>query len=131
MAVTTTYQNIAMVIGEESAQKLIGNFGGTELYVHTCDRLPPNHQLVTILGEEVAKRLCHYYGGRVLDVPLNKQAVIKNRNAEIIKLAKDGVCPNDLAKRFTLHVRTIRKIIEKDIKERANAVYAMRQFSLF
>lgn len=131
MAVTTTYENIAMIIGEEAAQSLVSSYGGTELYIPHIDRLPSTHKLVTLLGDEIAKRLCRYWHGQVLNIPLNKKAVTAKRNADIVALAKAGECPNTLATKFTLHVRTIRKIIEKDIKARANAVYELNQFRLF
>ena len=131
MSVTTTYENIAMIVGVEAAQSLIAEYGGTELYIPHVINLKPDHKLVELFGDVTAKRLCGYCGGRVLNVPLNKSAEIAKRNAHIIALAKSGECPNRLATKFTLHVRTIRKIIEKDIRDRANAVYARNQFSLF
>lgn len=131
MTVTTTYENIAMIVGIEAAQIIVSEFGGTELYIPHVDNLKANHKLVELLGIDTARRLCRYWHGQVLNVPLNKKAVIAKRNEQIIALAKQGECPNHLATKFTLHVRTIRKIIEKDIRDRANAVYAMNQFSLF
>lgn len=131
MTVTTTYENIAMIVGIEAAQIIVSEFGGTELYIPHVDNLKANHKLVELLGIDTARRLCRYWHGQVLNVPLNKKAVIAKRNEQIIALAKQGECPNRLATKFTLHVRTIRKIIEKDIRDRANAVYAMNQFSLF
>ena len=32
MSVTTTYENIAMIVGIEAAQIIVSEFGGTELY---------------------------------------------------------------------------------------------------
>ena len=131
MAVTTTYENIAMVVGIEAAQMLVAQYGGTELYIPSLDNLKPDHKLVTLLGIDAAQRLCRYWSSQVLNIPLNKRAQIADRNAKIIAQAKQGECPNKLATQFALHVRTIRKIIEKDIKDKANAVYARNQFSLF
>lgn len=129
--VTTTYENIAMVVGVESADKLVASYGGTELYIPSIENLKADHKLVELLGTESAGRLSRYWSSQVLNIPLNKRAKIGARNAEIVALSKQGKCPNSLATQFTLHVRTIRKIIEKDIKETANAVYAQNQYGLF
>ncbi|HCN16236.1 Mor transcription activator family protein [Streptococcus pyogenes] len=131
MSVTTTYENIAMIVGIEAAQIIVSEFGGTELYIPHVDNLKNDHKLIGSLGIDTAKRLCRYWHGQVLNVPLNKKAEIVKRNQQIIALAKSGECPNRLATKFALHVRTIRKIIEKDIRDRANAVYARSQFRLF
>ncbi len=131
VAVTTTYENIAMIVGVEAAQSLVAEYGGTELYIPHVINLKPDHKLVMLLGDVTAKRLCGYCGGRVLNVPLNKSAEIAKRNAHIVALANGGKCPNTIATYFGLHVRTIRKIIAKDINDRANAIYQMNQLTLF
>ena len=131
VAVTTTYENIAMIVGVDAAQSLIAHFGGTELYIPHVNNLKPDHKLVLHLGDVTAKRLCTYWHGQVLNVPMNKSAVIAKRNAHIVALANDGKCPNTIATYFGLHVRTIRKIIAKDINDRANAIYQMNQLTLF
>ena len=122
MSVTTTYENIAMIVGIEAAQIIVSEFGGTELYIPHVDNLKNDHKLIGSLGIDTAKRLCRYWHGQVLNVPLNKKAEIVKRNQQIIALAKSGECPNRLATKFTLHVRTIRKIIEKDIRDRARCM---------
>lgn len=55
MSVTTTYENIAMIVGIEAAQIIVSEFGGTELYIPHVDNLKNDHKLIGSLGIDTTK----------------------------------------------------------------------------
>lgn len=129
--VTKTYQELEMLLGHDAADKVVAAYRGQELYIPEPSKLHDNHKLVSLLGFDVAQRLCHYWQGNILTLPMQQAKLLAKRNACIVSKHKAGVDKGKLATEYGLHVRTVRKIIEKHHNERAKKAYARMQLQLF
>lgn len=128
---TRTYQELEMLLGHDAADKMVTAYRGQELYIPEPCKLSDGHKLVKLLGMEVAQRLCHYWQGNILTLPMQQAKNLAARNASIISKYKAGVDKAALATEYTLHVRTVRKIIEKYHNDQAKKAYARMQYQLF
>lgn len=106
MRLPKSVQEIADVIGRERALYLIGQLptceiidsrtggrGGRRpmLYVPTTRRLTPDHTLVRILGWNDAERLCNVFGGEILQPASCADIYRRFRDAEIIRMVREGM----------------------------------------
>lgn len=129
--VTKTYQELEMLLGHDDANKIVNACRGQELYIPAPKKLKESHNLVQLLGMDVAQRLCHYWQGNILTIPMQQAKILAARNRAIICENKAGANPSILAKKYSLHVRTVRIIIEKYHNELARQAYVQRQLQLF
>lgn len=128
---TKTYVELEMLLGHDAADTVVAAYRGQELYIPEPTKLDDNHKLVVLLGLDVARRLCHYWQGNILTLPMQQAKTIAKRNADIVLKHKAGTDKGALAAEFGLHVRTVRKIIANYHNEQAKAAYARLQLSLF
>lgn len=128
---TKTYQELEMLLGHDAADKVVAAYRGQELYIPEPAKMSDNHKLVLLLGMDVAKRLCHYWQGGILTLPMQQAKKIAKRNASIVRKHKAGIDKSLLATEYGLHVRTVRKIVEKHNNEQAKQAYARMQYQLF
>lgn len=128
---TKTYQELEMLLGHDAASMLVAAYRGQELYIPEPSKLSETHKLVKLLTLDVAKRLCHYWQGNILTLPMQQAKTLAARNASIIRKHQAGIDKAALASEYTLHVRTVRKIIEKYHNEQAKAAYSRMQYQLF
>ncbi|PID48442.1 MAG: hypothetical protein CR991_11835 [Proteobacteria bacterium] len=133
MTVTTTqtYDELAMFLGNEVADVIVGAFRGQELYVPVENKLCNEHKLVRLLGFENAKRLCHYYASQVITIPMQQAKRIAERDKEIVARYEAGVKKSTLAGEYGLHVRTIRNIVSRHYQRLADEAYQQNQLCLF
>nr|WP_313976172.1 Mor transcription activator family protein [uncultured Psychrobacter sp.] len=127
---TKTYVELEMLLGHDAADKVVAAYRGQELYIPEPAKLNDSHKLVALLGLEIARRLCHYWQGSILTLPMQQKKLLAQRNAEIIKRYKAGADKGEIAALFGLHTRTVRKIIANYHNDKAKAVYARLQLSL-
>lgn len=129
--VTKTYQELEMLLGHNAASQLVSAYRGQELYIPESTKLNDDHKLVMLLGLDVAQRLCHYWKGSILTLPMQQKKILAKRNNEIVNKYKAGTDKSALATEYGLHVRTVRKIIENHNNELAKQAYARLQLCLF
>lgn len=128
---TKTYVELEMLLGHDAADVVVTAYRGQELYIPEPSKLGDNHKLVQLLSLDVARRLCHYWQGNILTLPMQQAKALAQRNADIIVKYKAGTDKADLATEFGLHVRTVRKIIANYHNEQAKAAYERLQLCLF
>lgn len=128
---TKTYSELEMLLGHEAADKVVAAYRGQELYIPEPSRLSEAHKLVMLLGADIAERLCHYWQGNILTLPMQQKKILAARNASIVRKHKAGIDKGALATEHGLHVRTVRKIVEKHHNEQAKKAYARMQLQLF
>lgn len=105
---------IADLIGRQNAIVLTRRFGGRTLSVPTTDNLGDNHPLVFTIGLEPARAMARMYGGTVVDIPTEVNALLDQRNAEIVRrFMDDEESIRSLAFDFGLDRAMIAKIIDK------------------
>ncbi len=128
---TKTYQELEMLLGREAADKMVAAYRGQEIHIPYVKSLPESHNLVKILGLEVAKRLCHYWGGTRLSAPMQYAKTIEARNSAIVKKYKSGIDSNALATEYGISSRQVRNIITQHNNAKAKQVYERMQYQLF
>lgn len=95
------------LLGKRTAQVLL-RVGG-QIYVPS--RINPNCRLARMIGLTNTVKLMQFYAGRHLDLPKMAAHARGKRNAEIEKLAADGVPKVDIAMLSGLSVRQVRNIL--------------------
>lgn len=102
------FQEVAQFIGEEAACRLTTQYGGVRLYIPGT--LKPGHHLCRLLGQEAAQQLAREFGGLNVEIPRACLARIAGRNALILADRAAGMSQRELALKYQLTERTIRKI---------------------
>lgn len=128
---TKTYRQLEMLIGHDAAEKVVDAYRGQELYVPPPEKINDDHKLVKLLGIDVARRMCYYFQGSPLTLPMQQKKILAKRNSEIISKYTAGTGKGTLATEYGLHVRTVRKIIKNHDNELAKQAYARLQLCLF
>lgn len=120
---------ISSVIGHEGMLALVAACGGTRIYVPAS--APPDHWLVSVLGETGAAALCEHFrtyaserksgGGIALDIPaFNRSSYNKTR--ELLHQLDDGTAPaREIALKVGVTERTVyrrRKKYHQKMKSR-------------
>lgn len=101
---------LAEVIGEEAAQKLARDFGGTRLYI---PREPGSaHPLVHSIGVELAARLCHVAAGEIIELPILKSRGERMRERRaIVRLRGEGWTVSAIARRLHCSERHVHRTL--------------------
>jgi len=102
------FQEIAQMIGIEATAKLVAEYGGTRLYI--ASSLNPDKKLLKLLGQEIAQQLADEFGGLRPEIPraVKAHAYLRNENIRADRAA--GMNTRELARKYELTERTIRKI---------------------
>jgi hypothetical protein len=111
-----TVQEVAAVIGRERTLYLIGQLPQCgkrpwRVLVYVPSELPPDHQLVKILGREDAEKLSREFGGLCLQLGRCIGVVRKFRNKAIERMYREGMEAEEIAEVFQLTDRAIRNIL--------------------
>lgn len=102
------WHEIKVVTGEEGAANLVAHYGGTRLYIpHTSKT---DHLLCQLIGQEAAQKLSYEFAGMSVDIPRAAQMLIAQRNGLIAADRATGMSQRQLALKYGLTERTIRKI---------------------
>ena len=130
-AFTKTYQDLEMLLGQSDTDQIMAAYRGRELYIPLFEKLSATSDILVLLGADVAKRLCHYYGNTTITVPMQTAKLVAERNQKIIKKHNAGIDAGAMAAEYNLHVRTVRKIILKHKNDKNKAAFARMQMQLF
>jgi hypothetical protein len=109
-------QEIAEVIGREKALFLIGTHRSVgrrswRVNIYVPKRLPPDHNLVRLLGWQSAKKLSDYFGGEILQ-PSNCRCIEREfRNQAIMERHEAGMPAREIADSLGVTYDTVKKLI--------------------
>ena len=99
-------RDLAETIGLDATLALVERWGGTPLWV----RPEPWPELVTVIGQEAAGKLCYAYALCRLDIPRCVRSVRACRDRAILAASAAGATGSDLARAYGLTRRQITKI---------------------
>ncbi len=102
------FQEIRQFIGDVATAKLVAQYGGTRLYIPIT--LKREHPLCQLLGEETAQQLAGEFCGMSVEVPRDVMLQLVQRNKLILADSEAGMSQSQLALKYGLTQRTIRKI---------------------
>ena len=115
-------REIAEVIGREAALLLIGRLPvcyrdagkkSPKVILYVPKRLPPDHQLVEILGYPTAQKLVDAFGGEIL-YPANCRAILAHQRNELVaRMLDGGARPAIVAELFGMTERNVRNLQRK------------------
>jgi hypothetical protein len=101
------------VIGSESAEKMIAEFGGARIWIPV--QSTSEAKLTQVLGESAASALCAHFGGDYLQVP----NTINGDNVywRIAELHRQGCKINEIALAVGRSRRTVFRLLRKKITD--------------
>jgi len=102
-------QEIAQLIGAAATAKLVAGHGGTCLYITIAPK--PGQALYQLIGQEDAQKLANEFGGMSVEIPRAVMLHIGQRNALIRADRAAGMSQSQLALKYQLTQRSIRKIV--------------------
>ena len=102
-------QEVLNLIGEDAFTKLCMVFGGTRLHISNSQR--SRQRLNVIVGEDSAEKIIFNHQGTALTLPMLSSLEIKRRHLEIIEDFKSGMSQRDIAIKYDLTDRQVRRII--------------------
>lgn len=112
---------IAEVIGRDNALSFIARLpaSGSRSWrkcVYVPKRMPPDHNLVKLLGWSDAQKMRAVFGGEILQ-PSNCRFVYRrHRNRQLLRMASENVPLADIADMLELSVYRVREIIALEPK---------------
>lgn len=97
------------IIGRRLTLALASSLGAGMIYVPK--RPKPCHKLTQIIGLAATFKLAKTFGGCSIRIPVCDQARKASRNAEIWRLAAEGMTQVQLAQEFDITQRQVRNIL--------------------
>lgn len=97
------------IIGRRLTMALASSTDAGTVYVPL--RPKPTHKLVQVIGMAATVKLAETFGGQTVRIPVCDQVRRASRDAEIRKLAADGVTQVEIARRFGMTDRAVRYIL--------------------
>jgi hypothetical protein len=106
-------RTLVEVVGCESAEKLIAEFGGARIWVPV--RSTPEAKLTRVLGDGAVSALCARFGGDYLQVP--NTITGDDIYWRIAELHRQGCKINDIALAVGRSRRTVFRLLRKKITD--------------
>ena len=104
---------LIQVVGYESAEKIIAEFGGARIWVPV--QSTPDAKLTRILGNSAASALCARFGGDYLQIP--NTITGDNIYRRIAELHRQGCKINDIALAVGRSRRTVFRLLRRKITD--------------
>lgn len=99
---------MARIVPLDAVMKISARYGGTRMYLARDPA--PDSEIARLIGSPVARALGAELGGAEIEIPRARAVHHKIRNPEIRRLRTGGASLNDLALRFALTARQLRRI---------------------
>lgn len=104
--------DIELLIGEEAMAKLVAKYGGVRLYIPS-NLNAEHHPICRLLGVKTAQYLADEFGGLSVDIPRAMERQQALRNSQIVADKESGMSQRELALKYRMTTRNIRRIISK------------------
>jgi len=116
-------KELADAIGLGDAIEVCRRWGGREAYIPV--KVAPGDPLALTLGLDTAQRLVTAFGGRRLQLPAERNALLDLRNASILRDAEEGMSQEQIGLRYGLTRQSISHIL----RQMRDAPEARRSFA--
>lgn len=126
MRLPESVKELADVIGTERALYLVGqlprcyvrdkrrpNATATHVILYVPKRLPPDHELVRILGWNDARRLADAFGGEILQPASCAEIYRRFRDDTILRMVREGMKPAAVAALLEVSERHVRNLVRE------------------
>lgn len=119
MASNLIIKQLAKLLGMQTAIILVRRYSNRRLSVPTIDNLHDMHPLVLTIGLLPAQCLCREYGGTMIELPTEVNALLEVRNEEIVRrFLGDGTLTSgesirSISMDFGIDRKYIQKLIDR------------------
>lgn len=107
---------IARLIKVENALNLIEAFGGTKIFIPRRQALNVNTELAQVIGLSKLQMLADQLGNETIEIPMGTPITVAMRNRAIRKDYAAKMTKPQLARKFSVTLRTIRSVINSEEK---------------
>jgi len=105
------FDEVVQTIGLEAACHLTAGWGNSRVYVPTAP--DPTHPLALRIGFTPAVALAKEFGGILLEVPSEYNALRTTREHKVIADRRKGATIGELSRRYGFGHRSIKNILKK------------------
>ncbi len=102
------HQKLIRLLGYVDTVSLLSNYGGTRIYIPCVPDQTLN--LKGTISDESIKRLCAVYGSNRIYLPKLDKLTVTERNREILRQLSAGTRTKEIARKFKLSVRQVRRV---------------------
>lgn len=111
---------IAKLIGVEASLNLIHAYGGTCVFVPSKHALNITHDITHVIGLNALKRLSEQLGSTNIEIPMGTPITVAMRNKAVRDYVVKEPSKPKVARHFGLTLRTIRTILNSEVKPKSN-----------
>lgn len=115
-------RELSDAVGFGPAIEIARRWGGRELRVPV--KVGPGDPLALALGLETARRLVATFGGQVLQLPVERNALLDLRNAAIVRMAADGASQERIGLEFGLTRQAVAHVL-RSARDRAPQAFSV------
>lgn len=108
---TRTMQPVVDAVGFDAAIAFVARFGGTRVWLRTAPAPSERCPVQRTVGEAAALELARALGAGWIDVPRCMTWLLARRNEEIVARFDGGESQNELALRFGITARQVRRVV--------------------
>ena len=110
----SAYQAVVQLLGDNIADRLRQQLGGVSVKLPKLgnERSTVFSQLVAAIGPESTDKLLKHLSGEQIYIPKGQDALLAQRNREILAAYQAGESTNQIARRLQLSTRRVRDLIK-------------------
>ena len=115
-------RELSDAVGFGPAIEIARRWGGRELRVPV--KVGPGDPLALALGLETARKLVAAFGAQILQLPVERNALLDLRNAAIVRMAAEGTSQEKIGLEFGLTRQAVAHVL-RTAKDRAPQTLAV------
>jgi len=115
-------RELSDAVGFGAAIEIARRWGGRELRVPV--KVGPGDPLALALGLETARKLVAVFGAQILQLPVERNALLDLRNAAIVRMASDGTSQEKIGLEFGLTRQAVAHVL-RTARDRAPQTLAV------
>jgi len=104
------------LIGHQNAIEIVRGWGGRRLSIPST--IPDHHPITYKIGRDAADLLSHHYGGTEIELPVERSALIRQRDKGIYDDMKRGVSARKVAEIYGITSRHARFVYTRECRRR-------------
>lgn len=131
MSHSNCLKSVVDLIGHQAAIRLVRAKGGRDIKFPLEQELHDLHWLVVIVGLDNAQKLCNYFLGASLKLPIEVNALLQLRNQAIAADYKNGDSVSHIASVYQIDRKLVQKVLDIfGLRGKVNAQDSVPQMNL-
>jgi len=112
MSHSNCLKDVVNLIGPQAAIRLVRAKGGRDVSLPYQNELHDMHWLVVIVGLDNAQKLCNYFLGASLKLPIEVNALLQLRNEAIAEDYGNGMSVSQIADKYQIDRKLVQKVLD-------------------